>query len=171
MGEEPMNIGKLYVGLKSDIERGIEPQPLNTDSIDSFRLREHLMTQQLEIARLGDTTIEISEENPLFGGEPWKPLTMDMSFDGHATALMPVRRKERLPRKLKKASKRVAFQISCEGEPCKEQEGNVLNVTGMRVSDVIATGRRTKWVNRYIDHVRYYIGIDLGSPVRMVIEQ
>lgn len=168
MNEEPMNIGKLYVGLKSDIERGIEPQPLNTDSL---KLRDYLNTQPLEIARLGDNTIEISEENPLFGGEPWKPLTMDMSFEGHATALMPVRRKERLPRKLKKASKRVAFQISCEGEPCKEQEGNVLNVTSMRVSDVIAAGRRTKWVNRYIDHVRYYIGIDLGSPVRMVIEQ
>ena len=168
MGEEPMNIGKLYVGLKSDIERGIEPQPPNTDTL---KLRDYLNTEPLDIARLGDTTIEISEENPLFGGEPWKPLTIDMSFEGHATTLLPVRRKERLPRKLKKASKLVAFQISCEGEPCKEQEGNVLNVTSMRVSDVIVTGRRTKWVNRYIDHVHYYIGIDLGSPVRMVIEQ
>lgn len=168
MGEEPMNIGKLYVGLKSDIERGIEPQPLNTDTL---KLRDYLNTEPLDIARLGDTTIEISEENPLFGGEPWKPITIDMDFEGHAATLLPVRRKERLPRKLKKASKRVAFQISCEGEPCKEQEGNVLNVTSMRVSDVIVTGRRTKWVNRYIDHVHYYIGIDLGSPVRMVIEQ
>ena len=168
MGEEPMNIGKLYVGLKSDIERGIEPQPLNTDTL---KLRDYLNMEPLDIARLGDTTIEISEENPLFGGEPWKPLTIDMSFEGQATTLLPVRRKERLPRKLKKASKLVAFQISCDGEPCKEQEVNVLNVTSMRVSDVIVTGRRTKWVNRYIDHVHYYIGIDLGSPVRMVIEQ
>ena len=168
MGEEPMNIGKLYVGLKSDIERGIEPQPLNTDSL---KLRDYLNTEPLEIARLGDTTIEISEENPLFGGEPWKPITIDMDFEGHATTLLPVRRKECLPRKLKKASKRVAFQISCEGEPCKEQDGNVLNVTGMRVSDVIVTGRRTKWVNRYIEYMRCHIGIDLGSPVRLVIEQ
>ena len=167
MGEEPMNIGKLYVGLKSDIERGIEPQPLNTDTL---KLRDYLNMEPLDIARLGDTTIEISEENPLFGGEPWKPITIDMDFEGHATTLLPVRRKERLPRKLKKASKRVAFQISCEGEPCKEQEGNVLNVTSMRVSDATATGRRTKWVNRYIDHVRCNIGIDLGSPVRMVID-
>ena len=168
MGEEPMNIGKLYVGLKSDIERGIEPQPLN---LDTLKLRDYLNMEPLDIERLGDTTIEISEENPLFGGEPWKPITIDMDFEGNATTLLPVRRKERLPRKLKKASKLVAFQISCEGEPCKEQEGNVLNVTGMRVSDVIVTGRRTKWVNRYIDHVRCHIGIDLGSPVRMVIEQ
>ena len=162
-----MNIGKLYVGLKSDIERGVEPQPLN---IDTLKLRDYLNTEPLDIARLGDTTIEISEENPLFGGETWKPLTIDMSFEGHTTTLLPVRRKERLPRKLKKASKRVAFQISCEGEPCKEQEGNVLNVTGMRVSDVIVKGRRTKWVNRFIDGTLLF-GIDLGSPVRMVIEQ
>ena len=36
MGEEPMNLGKLYVGLKSDIERGIEPQPLNTDTMSDI---------------------------------------------------------------------------------------------------------------------------------------
>ncbi len=167
MGEEPMNIGKLYVGLKSDIERGVELQPLNTDTL---KLRDYLNTEPLDIARLGDATIEISDENPLFGGETWKPLTIDMSFEGHATTLLPVRRKDRLPRKLKKASKRVAFQISCEGEPYKEQDGNVLNVTSMRVSDVIVTGRRTKWVNRFIDGTLLF-GIDLGSPVRMVIEQ
>ena len=109
------------------------------------------------MAMLRDCQIELTEKHePLTEG--WGHLLQtQVSFTqtiGKMEARMLRRtlfRRERIPRKLKKAAARITFSLETTGKSRTVSMSEGATITGMKITDTIIKGRCTRWTNKAIN--------------------
>ena len=107
------------------------------------------------VAMLPDCQIELAEKPQTEG---WEHLMQPQVSFTQTIGKMETRilqrtlfRRERMPRKIKKAAKSITFGLEMTGKSRTIRTSDGATITGMKITDTIIKGRRTRWTDKAIN--------------------